>query len=270
LTRVQGSKMVETIAQYELLNKYLKLSMFPVAVKYFPSFDDDLEWELADLGFYRPKNPLNVCQCVGLARHHSRKVLVTSLDMACKVGAMAGGLHPFDEELESGEIGVRDGIRKDPGLCKELFETLPRIEYGEVEAIACAPLHKMDIEYDQIIFYGTPLDVLKIVQAYLWGRGARLETSTAGKYGVCVEGMANSYVTGTLSFGFPCRGERVSSIVQEDEMFVVVPAEDLNDVIEGLEKTKHLLPTPMPFSGVDQEPTFLPDYYLTDHAKKKQ
>jgi len=24
----------------------------------------------------------------------------------------------------------------------------------------------------------------------------------------------------------------------------------------------------MPFSGVDQEPTFLPDYYLTDHAKR--
>jgi len=45
--------------------------------------------------------------------------------------------------------------------------------------------------------------------------------------------MANSYVTGTLSFGFPCRGERVSSIVQEDEMFVVIPAENLDDVIEG-------------------------------------
>jgi hypothetical protein len=81
--------------------------------------------------------------------------------------------------------------------------------------------------------------------------------------------MANSYVTGTLSFGFPCRGERVSSIVQEGEMFVVVPAKDLDDVIEGLEKTKHLLPTPMPFSGVDQEPTFLPDYYLTETAKAK-
>ena len=262
--------MVDSIAQYELLNKYLKLSMFPVAVRYFQSLDEDLEWELADQGFYRPKNPINVCQCVGLARHHSRKVLVTREDMACKVGALAGGLHPFDEELESGEIGVQDGIRKDPDLCRELFETLPRIEYGAVEAMACAPLHKMDIEFDQVIFYGTPLDTLKIVQAYLWGKGARLETSTAGKYGVCSEGMANSYVTKNLSFGFPCRGERVSSIVQESEMFVVVPAEDLDDIIEGLEKTKHLLPTPMPFSGVDQEPTFLPDYYLTENAKARR
>jgi len=49
----------------------------------------------------------------------------------------------------------------DAGLCKRLFETLPRIEHGEVEAIACAPLHKMDIEYDQIIFYGTPSTYLR-------------------------------------------------------------------------------------------------------------
>jgi len=53
-------------------------------------------------------------------------------------------------------------------------------------------------------------------------------------------------------------------------MFVVVPAEDLDDIIEGLEKTKHLLPTPMPFAGVDQEPTFLPDYYLTENAKARR
>lgn len=38
--------MVDSIAQYELLNKYLKLSMFPVAVRYFQSLDKDLEWDL--------------------------------------------------------------------------------------------------------------------------------------------------------------------------------------------------------------------------------
>jgi hypothetical protein len=26
----------------------------------------------------------------------------------------------------------------------------------------------------------------------------------------------------------------------------------------------------MPFSGVDREPTFLPDYYLTENAKAKR
>ncbi len=257
--------MEDAISRYERLNSYLKLTMFPVAVAYIEEYDEEIEWDLIDKGFYRPKNPINLCQAVGLARHHSRKVLVNAEDMACKVGALAGGLHPFDESLSSGEIGVKDGIRGSPELCRELFESLPRVEYGSVKAIALAPLHKMDIDYDQVIFYGTPLDVLKIVQAYLYARDARLEASTSAKYGVCVEGMANCYTTGKVSFGFPCRGERTSSIVQDHEMFVVVPSEDLDEVIEGLEKTKHLLPTPMPFGGVDQEP-ILPDYYLTDAA----
>jgi uncharacterized protein (DUF169 family) len=262
--------MVDDKSRYDLLNEYLNLPTPPVAIKYFSSFDEDLQWELADLGFYRPKNPINLCQCVGLARHHERKVLVVGEDMACNIGALAAGMHPFDETMESGEIGIRDGVRETPDCCKELFECLPRIGYGEVEAVACAPLDMMGLDYDQVVFYGTPLEMLKIVQAYLWRKGARLDFSTCAKYGVCVEGMASSYGTGKPTLGFPCRGERVSSIVQEHEIFVCVPAEQIDDVIEGLEKTKHLLPTPMPFSGVDQEPTFLPDYYLTETAKAKR
>jgi len=262
--------MVDSASQNEILNGFLRLPTPPVAVKYLPKLDENLEWELADRGFYRPKNPINVCQCVGLSRHHSRKVLATAQDMACKIGALAVGLQPFDEAIGSGEIGVRDCVRGSDELCREMFETLPRIGYGEVEAFACAPLGGMDLEFDQVVFYGTPLEVLKIVQAYLWGNGARLGFSTCAKYGVCVEGMAGSYRAKEPSLGFPCRGERVSSIVQEQEMFIVVPAEDLDGVIEGLEKTRHLLPTPMPFSGVDQEPIFLPDYYLTENAKAKR
>jgi uncharacterized protein (DUF169 family) len=270
LDQSRGLKMADQRSKLEALSRYLKLSTPPVAVKYFTSFDEELEWKMADAGFYRPKNPINVCQCVGLARHHSRRVLATAEDMACNIGALALGLEPFDEKMGSGEIGIRDGVRGSPELCRELFETLPRIDYGEIKAIACTPLDDIDLDFDQVVFYGTPLEILKIVQAYLWGRGARLGFSTSAKYGVCSEGMANCYKTKEPSPGFPCRGERVSSIVQEQEMFVCVPAEHLGDLIVGLEKTKHLLPTPMPFSGVDQEPTFLPDYYLTENAKAKR
>jgi uncharacterized protein (DUF169 family) len=252
--------MVDEKSRYDLLNELLYLPTPPVAIKYFSSFNEDLQWELADLGFYRPKNPINVCQCVGLARHHKRKILVVGEDMACNVGALAVGMHPFDETMETGEIGIRDGVRETPDCCKELFGSLPRIDYGEVKAVACAPLDEMDLDYDQVVFYGTPLEMLKI----------RLDFSTCAKYGVCVEGMAGSYVSGKPTLGFPCRGERVSSIVQEHEIFVCVAVEQIDDVIEGLEKTKHLLPTPMPFSGVDQEPTFLPDYYLTETAKARR
>jgi uncharacterized protein (DUF169 family) len=151
-----------------------------------------------------------------------------------------------------------------------MFQTLPRVNFGEIKAIAFAPLEKMEMTPDQIIVYGNPLQVLKLVQGYVYAEEPRFTITTCAKYGVCVEGMAEAYVTGKPAVAFPCRGERVSSIVQDQELSITIPYTLLGDVIEGFEKTKHLLPTPIPFGGVDQEPNFLPDYYLTEVAKKRR
>jgi uncharacterized protein (DUF169 family) len=128
----------------------------------------------------------------------------------------------------------------------------------------------MEMTPDQVIVYGNPLQVLKLVQGYVYAEEPRFTITTCAKYGVCVEGMAEAYVTGKPAVAFPCRGERVSSIVQDQELSITIPYALLDEVIEGFEKTKHLLPTPIPFGGVDQEPNFLPDYYLTEAAKKRR
>ncbi len=262
--------MVDYTKQHDYLVGTLSLPTPPVAVKYYRTYTEGLEWELAEKCFYRPKTPLNVCQLVGLARHHLRKTLATADDQVCNVGALATGMHPFDESMQRGDIAQKDGVRETPELCAEMFQTLPRIPFGDVKAIAFSPLDKMDLEPDQVIIYGNPLQVLKVVNGYLYSTAPRIAFSTSAKYGVCVEAMAATYTTGKPSVGFPCRGERVSSIVQDHEIFVCLPAEDLDKVIEGIERTKHLLPSPIPFGGVDQEPSFLPDHYLTPGAKKRR
>ncbi len=256
--------------QHEWLVRTLGLQTLPVAVRYLREWSEDEEWELADAGYYRPKAPLNVCQFVGQARHHGRKVVATAEDQACNIGALVTGTHPFDEGMKHGEIAKRDGVRKTPECCEAMFKTLPRIPFCEVKAIAFAPLEKMGEEPDQVIVYGNPLQILKLVQGYVYAEEPRFTITTCAKYGVCVEGMAQAYVTGKPAVAFPCRGERVSSIVQDQELSITIPYPMLSGVIEGFERTKHLLPTPIPFGGVDQEPNFLPDYYLTPQAKKRR
>ncbi len=256
--------------QHEWLTHTLSLPTPPVAVKYFSEWSEDKEWELADKGFYRPKAPLNVCQFVGQARHHGRKVVATAEDQVCNIGALVTGLYPYDEEMKHGNIAKKDGVRKTPELCEAMFQTLPRIPFGEIKAIAFAPLDKMGLEPDQVIVYGSPLQVLKLIQGYVYAEEPRFTITTCAKYGVCVEGMALAYTTKKPSVSFPCRGERVSSIVQDQELTITIQYQSLPAVIEGFEKTKHLLPSPIPFGGVDQEPNFLPDYYLTPQAKKRR
>ena len=256
--------------QHEWLMKTLGLQTPPVAVKYLKEWSDDEEWEFADKGYYRPKAPLNVCQFVGQARHHLRKVVATAEDQVCNIGALVTGAYPYDEDMEHGTIAKKDGVRKTQECCEAMFQTLPRIPFGEVKAIAFAPLDKMDMDPDQVIVYGNPLQMLKLIQGYVYAEEPRFTITTCAKYGVCVEGMAQAYVTGKPAVGFPCRGERVSSIVQDQELSITIPYASLPAVIEGFEKTKHLLPSPIPFGGVDQEPNFLPDYYLTPQAKKRR
>jgi uncharacterized protein (DUF169 family) len=262
--------MTDPAAQNDHLIRLLALQTPPVAVKFFTEWSEEREWELADRGFYRPKAPLNLCQLVGQARHHLRKVVMTVEDHACVIGALAAGHHAFDESMECGEIAKRDGVRCTQELCEEMTRTLPMMPEGEVKAIAFAPLDRMDLEPDQVIIYGNPLQVLKLIQGYLYWECARQTITTCAKYGVCVEGIAQAYITGLPAVGFPCRGERVSSIVQDHEMYICNPYTKLGAIIEGVEKTKHLLPNPIPFGGVDQEPTFLPDYYLTPAARKRR
>ncbi len=256
--------------QSEWLMRTLSLQTPPVAVKYLREWSEEEEWELADQGYYRPKFPLNACQFVGQARHHLRKVVATAEDQVCNIGALVTGAYPYDESMKHGEIAKKDGVRKTPELCESMFQTLPRLPFGEVKAIAFAPLDKMEMTPDQVIVYGNPLQVLKLVQGYVYAEEPRFTITTSAKYGICVEGMAQAYVTGKPAVAFPCRGERVSSIVQDQELSITIPYLLLSEVIEGFEKTKHLLPTPIPFGGVDQEPNFLPDYYLTEAAKKRR
>jgi uncharacterized protein (DUF169 family) len=255
---------------YDYLMKALSLKTPPVAVKYFKEMDEDEVWDLADQEVYRPKAPLNLCQLIGQARYHLKKTIVTDEDHVCNIGALGASVEPFDEDMQNGEIGKKDGVRSNDELIKEMFQTLPRIPEGEVAAIGFSPLDKMDLEADQLIIYGDPLQILRVMNGVLYDTAARMQITTCGKYGVCVEGMAAAYTTGKAAVSFPCRGERVSSIVQDNEMSITVPMKDMERVVEGIEKTKHLLPKPIPFGGVDQEPNFLPDYYLTENALKRR
>jgi uncharacterized protein (DUF169 family) len=262
--------MADYRRQAEYLTRTLLLPTPPVAVKYLRELSEDDEWDLADKGFHRPKTPLNACQFVGLARHHQRKTLAKPEDHVCNIGALATGAQAFDEDMSRGEIAKKDGIRVSDDLCAAMFQTLPRIPEGKVVAMLFSPLDKMDLEADQVVLYGSPLQMLKALTGYLYDHAARAEFTTCAKYGVCVEGLAAAYVSGKPALGFPCRGERVSSIVQDHEVYLVVPAAELDRMIAGIEKTKHLLPLPLPFGGVDQEPNFLPDYYLTPATLKRR
>jgi len=252
---------------YQEINALLRLRTYPVAVKYFPNFDEDLEAYLMDEGFVRPREPLNVCQIISLARYHLRSSFFTVEDMACIVGAVVLGLHPTPENMKSGYIAL--AMRKNQDLACRFIESVPRIEYGKVKAVTCAPLHQTTLDPDQVIVYGNSVQVMRLIQAYLWDKTGRAQFSSGGEYGLCGDVMARSYITNDLALGIPCVGERMTSMAADDELSVGIPINAFNSVLEGLKNTKMAAPYPIPFGGVNQTPDYLPDYFLTEYAKKR-
>lgn len=252
---------------YQDINTLLRLRTYPVAVKYFPNFDEDLEAYFMDEGFVRPREPLNVCQIISLARYYLRSCFFTVEDTACIVGAVVLGLHPIPETMKSGYIAL--AMRKDQDLARRFVESVPKINYGEVKAVACAPLHQTTLDPDQIIVYGNSVQAMRLIQAYLWDNAGRVQLSSGGEYGLCADVMAQSYITKELALGIPCVGERMTSMAGDDELSIGIPINALNSVLEGLERTKMAAPYPIPFGGVNQTSDYLPDYFLTEYAKKR-
>jgi uncharacterized protein (DUF169 family) len=252
---------------YQEINALLRLRTYPVAVKYFPNFDEDLEAHLMDEGFVRPSEPLNVCQIIGLARYYLRSSFFTVEDMACIVGAVVLGLYPMPENMKSGYMAL--AMRKNQDLARGFIETVPMIKYGEVKAVACAPLHQTTLNPDQVIVYGNSVQVMRLIQAYLWDKAGRVQFSSGGEYGLCGDVMAQSYITKGLALGIPCVGERMTSMTGDDELSVGIPINAFNSVLNGLESTKAAAPYPIPFGGLNRTPDYLPDYFLTEYARNE-
>jgi len=249
------------------MNKLLRLRTYPVAVKYFPDFDKDLEENLMDEGFVRPREPLNACQIVGLARYYLQPSFFTVEDMACIVGAVVLGLQPMPENMRSGYIA--SAMRKDQDLARRFIETVPKIKYGDVKAVAVAPLQQTELDPDQVIVYGNSFQVMRLIQAYLWDKEGRVEFSSGGWGGLCADVMAQSYITKKLSLGISCVGARMTAVILDDELPVGIPISTFENVLEGLERTKMGAPYPIPFAGIKQIPDCLPAFFLTDYAKRR-
>jgi uncharacterized protein (DUF169 family) len=246
--------------------RLLRLRTYPVAVKYFTEFNEDIEADLLDRGFVKPGEPLTVCQIVALARYHQRSSYFTAEDMACIVGAVSQGMHPPSaDDMEWGYVART--LHKDLESTRKFLKDVTRIKHGEVKAVACSPLHKTLIDPDQIIFYGNSLQTLRLIQGHLWDKDEPVRFKSFGEFCLCSDIMAKGYITKSFVVGIPCMGERTSAMTGDDELTVGIPLKDLNRVLEGIRATADVAPYPVKCGGLNRTPIYFPEYLLTEHAK---
>jgi len=240
-----------------LIEKYLKIPSFPVAVKII-----DRQETLA--GGKKPLeccgHTLALCQGVAMARRFGWKLFFHAEDWACPVGMYAFG---FGKEIGD-DLGSEIAFplyTETPKASVKLQRQMPRLAEGKAKTIMMAALQRTDFSPDVIIIYGGPFQIARCIQAGIWKDGKTITSSFPGRM-ACAYEIVLPIQSGHYQVVVPGGGERAFAGTQDHEMSFAIPKNRLADFVEGLIATHkagaNRIPTPL--LSVQMKPKMPPQY----------
>ncbi len=213
------------------LNKYLKLTTFPVAVKLLENLDESKKIKFIK----KPENPVAMCQIFSYARYYGWTMLCTKEDNVCPLAEITLGFEKTHRLFEEGAFFV-GRYNKTKEAAKKTTSTMPLILYDSYSAIVAGRLGRVEFDVDLILIWGSSAQIMRIIQGYLWERGGRVNMSTFCD-GVCADTISNAILTKDLQIAFPCLGDRRFGMARDSDLIASIPIELIDEIIEGIEQT---------------------------------
>lgn len=217
----------------ERLNRYLRLSTFPVAVKFLRG------WDEMPARAKRPGKDLNnrftTCQAISMSRRYGWVLALGREDSSCVLGAVALGLERRLPHYAEGNLCVEmytANLRA--GRASE--KSVPRFPEGEYVGVVTAPLNRAAFQPDSIIVYGNGAQIMRLGQAWLWKRGGTLRSEFRGRID-CADLAIAPVISGEPQMIVPCTGDRIFGQVQDHEVAFSFPFSLMDEIVEGLEAT---------------------------------
>lgn len=224
------------------INKYLRLSTFPIGVKLLENTED-----LNNIRFLKkPEKKVAICQIFSYARYYGWTMGCTGEDNLCPLAGISLGLEESYRLFEEGAFFVgRYNETKEAAI--KTTTSMPKLPFGKFSAIVAGALHRIDFTPDIILIWGNSAQIMRIIQGYLWKKGGRVSMSTFCD-GVCADTISNAIITKDLQIAFPCLGDRRFGMAIDSDLIASIPIGIIDKIMEGLEKT-HKAGTryPIPF-----------------------
>jgi len=239
----------------ERFDKLLRPTSFLVGVKLYQSKE-----KLAEIKDKRNKpvklvtnKNLTVCQMIGQARYLGLlKAAAKESASMCMYGSAVMGFEKLPEDYMHGYVKA---YFTDKEVAERNFATTPMFELGNYEGILVAPLEKITVVPDAIIFFGNTAQVYRFINAYNYNKGVRLEFSTNGEAGMCADVIVIPMLTNKPTIALPCNGGRLVSWPSDDGMAFTMPAALVENILDGLEFTHNgMIRYPLTWVHLDWEP----------------
>src|SRR5271167_4973856 len=218
----------------ETLARYVRPDTFPLAIRMLKP------GEAIPEGVKIPSKTMGeqwiVCQSIGVARRYGWAIAVGKDDVICPLSAIAFGFRKPNDAYLKGFAAVGMYCEDEAGATRLEAETL-KFAPGTYDYVCIAPIARANFEPDVIAVYGNSAQVMRMVNAALFKRGGRIESTTGGRLD-CAEIVIQTVLTGEPKVVLPCNGDRVFGMAQDTEMVFTLPWDRADEVLEGLEGTQ--------------------------------
>jgi uncharacterized protein (DUF169 family) len=215
----------------DILKSSLGIKDNIVGVKLFKN-TEEIPKELESL-----ERPFRYCQMIQNARLEGESFLAQADYHECKGGAAGLGLMDRPESIASGSLYF-DKLHKceTKEIGSSISDGMPRIEPGSIIATYVAPLDKIVVNPDVVIFVGTPLQARRIVQAVMYKQGGRSAFTTAGIQSFCVDATSSPYLKGEVNASLGCDGAARNAGLDDGSVVVGIPFAMMEDICTVLKE----------------------------------
>jgi uncharacterized protein (DUF169 family) len=181
------------------------------------------------------ERPFHYCSMIQGARLEGKSFLARADYHGCKGGASGLGIMQCPENIASGSLYF-DKLQKceTPQIGSGIAANMPRLLAGTTVATYVAPLDKIVMNPDVVIFVGSPLQARRIVQAVMFKKGTRASINTAGIQSFCVDATASPYLKGEVNISFGCDGSARNAGLEDESLVVGIPFALMEDICSVL------------------------------------
>lgn len=173
------------------------------------------------------------CQLVTYCRTEMVPVGATKDDVPPSCSTVVG-LREVPPEGRDGAVFMGTWIKTKEDAQKRM-DSISRIPVDGHEAILLSPLSKLEFDPDVILVYGTPAQLMFIINALQLTDYEVLQFYSVGET-ACSDALVRCYLTGKPHLTIPCLGERRIGHVAEDEIVFALPPGMLQKVVDNIKE----------------------------------
>jgi uncharacterized protein (DUF169 family) len=248
-------------AQHEQANfiyDNLRLRSQPIGVKFLDNADFPEKTR-------RPSQVLGkrvtICQGVTMARTYGWSVGLGREDLICVPAMIAFGFTPAkDQKSVMCKLLCNVTLSMDMHTAAIETDSMFILEKSPEKGIYLAPLARTSMVPDTIVIYGNPAQIMRLVQAWSYMKGTRVTGNFGGKI-ECTEYLIGPFKEKAPRVAIPGNGDRIFSMTQDDELAFAMPANDLDVLVEGLQKAGKALGAKYPVTFYQNFQPEFPKYY---------